>query len=553
MKAKKSKPLPSNKRTADILPEKSMPRGIFAFFPLLLLGIILLVGAYVRIYKISDYLTFLGDEGRDVLIVKRIIVDHELTFLGPTASVGGFFLGPMYYYFMAPFLWLWRLDPTGPAVMVALFGVATIALLYKVGSDWFDEKTGLIASALYALSPVVIAYSRSSWNPNLVPFFALLFVYLLWRITIYKRQRDYFFLGLVAGFGIQFHYLFLFLFVLAALWLLLFERKKSTIGGIVRAASGFILIFSPLILFELRHSFPNVRAIINFFIFGKETGFSQGSFFLTVKDVAFRSFGRLLYRMPDYNLWNGFPSWNITTWVDVTTTTLLIGLGLLIIYTVAYLLSRTGRNIKLLKAFVLPPEKAISFVLLLLWFLVPVCLFGFYHKGIYDYYFGIFFAVPFLFVALIFRHLMRFPLGSLCTAVLFGTLVYFNWQGRPFIYPPNRQLNQTKEIARAALDLAGDKPYNFALITATNSDHAYRYFFEIWGRKPVTIENTQVDPERKSVTDQLIIICEDPECHPLGNPLWEVAGFGRAEIAEERKASILKVFRLIPYKEKKNE
>ena len=35
---------------------------------------ILLVGAYLRLYKINEYLTFLGDEGRDVLIVKRMIV-----------------------------------------------------------------------------------------------------------------------------------------------------------------------------------------------------------------------------------------------------------------------------------------------------------------------------------------------------------------------------------------------------------------------------------------------------------------------------------------------
>ena len=77
------------------------------------LGIILFVGAFLRLYNISGYMTFLGDEGRDVLIVKRMIVDHKFTLLGPTASVGGFFLGPIYYYFMLPFLWLWRLDPTG--------------------------------------------------------------------------------------------------------------------------------------------------------------------------------------------------------------------------------------------------------------------------------------------------------------------------------------------------------------------------------------------------------------------------------------------------------
>jgi len=38
----------------------------------------------------KDYIIFLGDQGRDVLIVKNIIVDKKFTLLGPTASVGGF-------------------------------------------------------------------------------------------------------------------------------------------------------------------------------------------------------------------------------------------------------------------------------------------------------------------------------------------------------------------------------------------------------------------------------------------------------------------------------
>src|SRR4051812_42834027 len=86
---------------------------------------ILLVAAFLRLYRIADYMTFLGDEGRDVLVAKGILEGH-LVFLGPRASAGDFFLGPIYYYMMAPFLWLFHYDPVGPAVMVALLSVATV-------------------------------------------------------------------------------------------------------------------------------------------------------------------------------------------------------------------------------------------------------------------------------------------------------------------------------------------------------------------------------------------------------------------------------------------
>ena len=120
-----------------------------------------------------------------------------------------------------------------------------------------------------------------------------------------------------------------------------------------------------------------------------------------------------------------------------------------------------------------------------------------------------------------------------------------------FWYPPNRLVEQTQTIDRTVLNLAGDQPYNFALIAAGNSDQAYRYFLEIWGQPPATILNPDLDPQRKTVTNQLIVVCEDKNCAPLGNPLWEVAGFGRAEIVSETTGPIgIKIFKLVHYKGK---
>src|SRR5438046_8567081 len=98
-------------------------------FSLILLILILFLAAFMRRYRISDYMTFLGDEGRDVLVALGILQGH-FTLLGPRASAGDFFTGPIYYYMMTPFLWLFHFDPVGPAVMVALFGVATVGLIY---------------------------------------------------------------------------------------------------------------------------------------------------------------------------------------------------------------------------------------------------------------------------------------------------------------------------------------------------------------------------------------------------------------------------------------
>lgn len=151
-------------------------------------------------------MTFLGDEGRDVLIVKRLL-EGDLVFVGPGTSVGDMYLGPFYYYFMAPFLLLFGFDPTGPAVGVALLGVATIFLIWLVGRSLFDRKAAFFASFLYAVSPVVIVYSRHSWNPNIMPFFSLLFVYSIWKFWHDDDYRFVLIAGLSFAVCMQSHYL----------------------------------------------------------------------------------------------------------------------------------------------------------------------------------------------------------------------------------------------------------------------------------------------------------------------------------------------------------
>lgn len=519
-------------------------KRISPFLPAIVLFCILLLGAYLRLYRIPEYMTFLGDEGRDMLVIKRMIVDHKFTLLGPTASVGGFFLGPIYYYFMLPFVWISGLNPAGAAVMVALFGVATIYMVYRLGRDVFGVGVGLVAAALYSLSPVVIAYSRSSWNPNLVPFFSTVLIWLMWRSVIKNERKLLFWIGVCLGVGLQLHYLFLFLFPVVGLWYVLYGRSSAWIRYYALGLAGFIVGYGPFLAFELRHGFPNTISIYNFLREGEGTGLVLATFWKNIADVSYRLFGRLVFRLPPPEQYVNISAMGQALWTTGTKFALYTSVALLgafIIFPrrfVLYFKEKTAAY----------PQFRQSAVLFLLWLAVPVFLFGLYKKGIYDYYFGLFFALPFLLTALIIKSASMRTLGKVIAIIAVTGLIYLNWEGRPFKFEPNNQLAQAKMIAAAAYEKAEGKPYNFALITGGNSDHAYRYFFEIWGNPPVTIENTDIDPERRSVTDQLIIICESAECKPLGHPLWEIAGFGRAEIIGEWQVSFVKIMKLVHYK-----
>lgn len=501
---------------------------------LALLGILILA-AYMRLWRIADYLTFLGDEGRDVLVVKRMIVDGKLTLLGPTASVGGFFMGPVYYYFMAPFLWLWRLNPVGPAIGVALVGILTVYLVYLLGKRVGGSTySGIVAALFYGLSPVVIRFSRSSWNPNVVPFFSTSLLLLLLDIIKKPSGWKFFLIGLILGIGVQMHYVFLFLYPVVFIWLVLHKEVRTFVAGYLRIITGCLVGLSPMILFELRHEFSNTRGIISFVTSGKDTGFEILRFFPTVASVYERLFARLLFRLPDELQLAQLPQQLRVGWEGVGVAA-SVGMALYLFF----VFWKTENA-----------EKRESFGLMLLWCGTASAFFGLYRKNIYDYYFGIMFAFPFITVALVadsIRSVGKY--GKYLSIGLVAALAVFLWDGRPFKFEPNRQLAQVESIAASVVSHAGGKPFNFALISGGNSDHAYRYFFEIWNKSPVTIENKDIDPARKTVTDQLLVVCEQLPCEPLGNSLWEVAGFGRAEIAGVWDVSVVKIYKLVHYQE----
>ena len=119
-----------------------------------LLLIILLIGAIFRLYRIGEYMTFLGDEGRDAIIVRRLLVNFDPILIGPGTSIGNMYLGPLYYYLIAPSLLLAGLSPVGPSIFVALLGVATIFLVWYATRLMFTFK-GKPLQGVYSLRVLV--------------------------------------------------------------------------------------------------------------------------------------------------------------------------------------------------------------------------------------------------------------------------------------------------------------------------------------------------------------------------------------------------------------
>ena len=206
---------------------------------------ILVLASFVRLYKIDQYMTFLGDEGRDVAIVRDMALGRKFTLIGPGTSIGNMYLGPLYYYMMLLPLALFNFSPVGPAVQIAVLGIATVALLWWIGRQWFGRVPALLISILYSLSPIIITYSHSSWNPNIMPFFALLSIYGIWNVWRLGYWRWLIVTAISLAFVLNSHYLGLLLFPVVGLFWLLAKKSPKYFSYSLISIFLFLFLMSP--------------------------------------------------------------------------------------------------------------------------------------------------------------------------------------------------------------------------------------------------------------------------------------------------------------------
>jgi len=495
---------------------------------LIALIFIFVVAVILRFWRLPEYMTFLGDEGRDALAVKRMIIDHKFRLIGPVTSIGNMYLGPLYYYLMLPAMALAFLSPVGPAVMVALLGVITTLLIYFFGREWIGKKGALLAAFLYAISPVVIIYSRSSWNPNVMPFFALISIYGIWRVWQKKEFWWLTILGITLSFAIQSHWLGLLLFPTVGLfWLMtLVEliRAKTSIKKFVLQTLSLLLIFmvltvAPLVWFDLRHGALNSQAFLKFFTDRQGTvNFKIYKAFPGIWVLTKEIFTRLLTGKNEF--------WG--QWVTIIIT------GVVIFNLIRETILANWRKFIIRNA---------SLFLILVWFLVGLLGLGNYKQHIYDHYFGFFFPVPFLLAGWILGETWQGKkIGKIFTVLVIGLLVVLAFKESPLRFSPNRQLQRTEIIANFVLSKTDNKPFNLALIAGNNYDDAYSFFMEKQGRAPLKIEPSQAD---KTITDQLFVICEQMPCQPVYNPKAEITMFGWTKVQEQWQVEGIDVYKLI--------
>lgn len=228
---------------------------------LLILAIIFALGLIERTAGIiSNNILFLFDNGRDLLYVKKIVIDHKLTLIGPSSGgLQGYFHGVLWYYLLTiPFV-LGKGNPTTFTLFMATMSSFSILVTFFVMKKISNVFAAIIAATIFAFAVFSVSTSKFIWNPYPIVWLMPLYFFSLFAFV---RKKIYALPLCAAIAGLIFHFEAIYgvslLPVLIILFIIyIFQRieYKRKITNILISLFLFLIPLFPTLAFDLRHNF----------------------------------------------------------------------------------------------------------------------------------------------------------------------------------------------------------------------------------------------------------------------------------------------------------
>ncbi len=202
------------------------------------------IGIFLRFFNLSTTARFTRDESSDLVKMKQIIDQKDITLIGPTAEGNTGIFSSLTYYISLPFVYFSQNNPLSPAWASAFYGSITILLIWL-----FFKKQKNIWKPIYFLPIVLTPFlqmSRWAWNPHFIPFWQILGILILNS----NFPLNFLISGIIFGLTIHQHWYAVFA-CFGMIILVLVKNKK--IKPILQFLAGLFISLCPFILFDLTH------------------------------------------------------------------------------------------------------------------------------------------------------------------------------------------------------------------------------------------------------------------------------------------------------------
>jgi len=235
----------------------------------LLLLVILSTSVFLGLYKLSERMIFIGDQGWFYISARDMILSGKIPLVGITSSHTWLHQGPIWTYILALILWIFRFNPISGGYFSAFLSTITVFFIYKFGEKIFSRRVGLIAALLYTTSPLIIVNAQMPYHTSPIPLLTLGLIYSVYRWIRGKAHFfpiTIFFMGLLYNFELATQ---IFWFPIMLVFIMGFIKKKRWVHAVFKirilfiSLILFILPMLPILIYDINHEFMQT---IKFFV-----------------------------------------------------------------------------------------------------------------------------------------------------------------------------------------------------------------------------------------------------------------------------------------------
>jgi len=244
----------------------------------ILLHTLLIIGVLFSLFAASYQLRqgdihFNTDIARDFLLIEDIVVNQNITLLGPrSGAISGLFHGPLWLYLNVPAFILGSGDPVSIGWFWFLLVVSAIGIVFYVGKKMFSTTIGLISALLTSM--LLATSTGALFNPFGAVLLSPVFFYLLWKYIENKDWRYLILCIFTIGIIIQFQVAFGGPILVLTFLLVAYPTYKQK--KLAHLLTFFILVipFSTYAVFDIRHDFLQIKSVVNYMTEFKESKYT---------------------------------------------------------------------------------------------------------------------------------------------------------------------------------------------------------------------------------------------------------------------------------------
>ncbi len=435
---------------------------------------------------IGESIPFSFDTARDFVQA----ASGKISLIGPPTGIPGIFYGPYWIWLIQLALFISHNPAHDTLIILVLpYFIILPVVLRKFTTIW-GIQVSILVWLLFTLR--FVSYFTSLWNPNLAPLLFWLLAYSAMRLGVVQKSKEYVlhtvFMGILVGLILNIHLSF---GIGVALGTILYMISLKRLKGVGVFLLGLGVIYIPFIVFELRHGFGQIRAIMQTLQaaiwYSRSVVGHTGLHPIHIIDKFLRVIPSDILQMPR----------QVTTFFLIT-----IGgwFGLQVLY----------KKIRLTQA-----QKSLVIFLLL----CSVSILGVFLKSpnpVWEYHFIGVESIILLFFALIMRHLriVRYLLTLWVFILTVGVLL--NWSASRSVDPRISGSLAAKRFIIDSLYQDIGQGTSFAVSTYSPSIYTYDYDYLVtWYANshkqllPVTIDSAQtvyliIQPTSKALFDDFI-------------------------------------------------